>query len=113
MCVDDARPRVLFARRRFVEHQPVQAQDARGFDKLIEIDRFDDVTIDAQIITLDDVALLLRRGQDDDRDFSSPRIGFDLAQHFQAVDLGQLEIEENDFGRRFDRARGVSTGKNI
>src|SRR5687768_4603765 len=82
-----------------VEQQPVEAELADGFDELLELDGLDDVAVHAEAVALDQIALFLGGGQDDDRGALGSLVALDLAQHFQAVDLRQLEVEKDDFGK--------------
>ena len=50
-----------------VEQQPVQPKRLHRLDELVEINWLDDVTVDAKVVALDDVALFPRGGQDDNR----------------------------------------------
>ena len=52
---------------RLVEQHLVPPQRAHGFGELLKVHRFDDVAVDAQIITLHNVALLARCGEDHHR----------------------------------------------
>src|SRR5207248_9433817 len=81
-----------------VEEHPVQAQLADGLGELLEVDRLDDVAVDAQLVTLHDVALFAGGGEHDHREGPRLWIGLDAAQHLHAIDQRQLEIEQDHRG---------------
>src|SRR5689334_13049021 len=91
--------------RWLVQDQPVQAQLPHRFDELLEVDRFADVAVGAESVTRDEVPLLTRRGQDHHGQETGAVVGTDAAQDLEPVDLGELEIEEDDF--RCYRATGM------
>src|SRR6185312_13517963 len=66
------------------------------FRKLCEVNRFADIAVDAQTIASDDIALLIRRSEDNNGKHAGLLIFADLAQHFEAVDFGQFQVEQND-----------------
>src|SRR5215475_7765155 len=61
----------------------------------MEIDRLDDVAFCAEAAALIDITVALRSGQDDNGNGECTRIGLEPAQHFDAVDLGQVEIQQD------------------
>src|SRR5205814_146806 len=85
------RRRQLGRFRWLVQKQPVHAEGTGRLLELVEVDRFDDVAVDAQTITLDQVAFLARRGQHDHGDGAGPLVLFDPPEHFEAVDERKLD----------------------
>src|SRR5690349_21814428 len=69
---------MLHPRRCLVQQQPIEAEHARGLGELLEVDGFDDVTVHAQRVAFDDVALLSRGGQHHDRNRLGARVALDL-----------------------------------
>src|SRR5207244_10345281 len=103
------RRRQLGGFRWLVQKQPVHAEGTGRLLELIEVDRFDDVAVDAQPVALDQVALFARRGQHDDRDGAGSLVRLDPLENLQAVDIGQLDIEQDHVRLFLDIARGVAT----
>src|SRR5690349_20800454 len=64
----------VFVGAGLVQEEPVEADDARGFVELLEVDRLDDVAVDAEVVTLDRVLIEARRRQHDDRQLVRARI---------------------------------------
>src|SRR5439155_21595909 len=83
-------------RGRLVDDAPEQAQFFNRAHEFVKAQRLDDVGIDAQVIALGEVALLTRRGQHDDWYRAQPLVGAHGPQHLQPVNLGHLDVEEND-----------------
>src|SRR5688572_10775274 len=63
------------------------------------IDRFDHISVAAEIITLTEVRFFAGRSQHDDGQFRKTGIGPNLAQNFDAIELGNLDVEKNNDGR--------------
>src|SRR6266700_8172269 len=103
------RRRQLGRFRWLVQEQPVHAEGPGRLLELIEVDRLDDVAVDAQPVALDQVTLLARRGQHHDRDGAGPLVLLDPLQNLEAVDEGQLDVEQDHVRLVFDVARGVAT----
>src|SRR5690349_11872043 len=87
------------ARRRWlVQHQPVQPELAHRFDELLEVDRFADVAVGPEPVPRDQVTLFTRRGQDHDGQEARAVVRANASEHFEAVHLGKLEVEQDDLG---------------
>src|SRR5256714_11262887 len=84
---------------RLVQDEPVEPELADGLDELTEIHGLADVAVRAQPIPGHDVPLLPGRGEDDDREQAGARGGADAPQYLQPVDLGGLQVEEDELGR--------------
>ena len=93
-------------RRRLVQEDPVESQLPDGVSELGEINGLDDIAIDAQTITLDDVPLLFGRGEHHHRYMPGLRIVLDLTQHLQPVHFRELQIQQ-DHPRAFLQAPAV------
>jgi hypothetical protein len=81
-----------------VHQQPVVPRLGNGSGKAVEFDWFDDVTVDAEFITADQVALFPRRRQGNNRNEACPWILAHGPQYLQPVDLGQLQVEQDNLG---------------
>ncbi len=94
--------------RRFVEHEPVQADLANRFDELIEIDGFAHVTIDAQPIAFDQILFLFARGKDHRRQESRRLICADVLRALPGpLTFGRLRSSRISCGSpRARRCRG-------
>src|ERR1022692_4333397 len=79
-----------------VEDEPVKAQLSNGFCKLPEVDGLAHVAVGAEVVSRDQILVLLRGGQKDDREALRSRIGPQGTEYFEATHLRQLEIEQND-----------------
>src|SRR5438093_547591 len=84
--------------RWLVQDQPVEPELAHGLHELAEVDRLADVAVGPEAVAVDDVPLLLGRREDDDGQQPGPGVGPDAAQDLHAVDLRQLEVEQDDYG---------------
>jgi signal transduction histidine kinase len=62
LCALTAESAVTTCAAGLVEHEPVEPMLGHGADELVEVDRLHDVAVDAEVVALDDVALLARRG---------------------------------------------------
>src|SRR6266481_3179364 len=63
-----------------VQEQPVHPETPSRFGELLEVDRLDDVAVNAEAISLDQVTLLVRGGEHHDRDRLGTVVGLDAAQ---------------------------------
>src|SRR5918992_3850364 len=81
-------------RWRLVQDEPVKSELAYRFDELDEVHRFSNITIAAKTVAINEILLFLRRGEHDHWGKLGPFIGAETADHLQAVDLGQLEVQE-------------------
>jgi hypothetical protein len=82
----------------FVNDGPEAAEDFKSFGEFTKIDRFDDVGVAAELVAAAEVGLFARGSEHDDGEMSEAWIGADFAEDFDAVDLGEFYIEENDDG---------------
>jgi len=74
-------------------------KDTEARDRLNEIliiDRFHDIGIDAECVTFRQIGLFSRRGEHHDGDRLQMRIALNYSQHFQTIDFGHFEIQQND-----------------
>src|SRR5258706_7913126 len=85
----------LFAGVRLIEHCPENAQILDCFGKLFEADGLHDVRLDSELVAFDQVFVLARRGDSYQRAHLQFRVRFASSQNFQAVDFGQLQVEQN------------------
>src|SRR5690606_40331625 len=60
--------------RHLVQHRPEGAELPQRIHEIPELDRLDDVRVDAEIVAGDDVGLLSRGGEHHDRDRKSTRL---------------------------------------
>src|SRR2546423_887988 len=96
--------------RRAGQQEPVHAEVARRFLELVEINRLDDVAVHAQPVTLDQVPLLPRGSQHHDRDGPGAFVRLDTAEHLQAIDQRQLDVEQDDVRVISNRSVLVAAG---
>src|SRR5690606_28848310 len=92
--------------RSAVDRQPVVTGLPGHLGELLEVERLDDVTVDAEPIRVRDVALLFRRGHDDDRYAPRTLVALQRACHLFAADARHLEVEQ-------DQARVVALAVRI
>src|SRR2546425_7931450 len=85
----------LSERRRLVQQRPVESQLPDGFSELGEVNGLDDVAINAQTITFNDVPLLFGRGEHNHRHIPGLRIALNLPQHLQSVHFRELQIQQD------------------
>jgi hypothetical protein len=69
-----------------------------GFGEVIEIYRLADVAVDAELVAADDVAFFIGGGENDDWQHARGLTFADAPEDLQALDLGKLEIKEDDLG---------------
>src|SRR6266571_8577314 len=82
-------------RRRLVQYEPVQPELLHRHRELDEVHGLADVGVAAQAVAADQVLLFPGRGEDDNGE-AAQRLGLAYApQHFQAVQFGQLQVQEN------------------
>src|SRR5690242_2012742 len=95
-------PRValILAHWQFYHGEPKFLDRSDDLDKLLEIDRLADIAIDMKAIGTKDVFVCFRRGQHDNWNASEILIGFNLRQDLSAILLGQIEVKEDEIGRR-------------
>src|SRR5208282_512113 len=84
--------------RLHVQEKPVHTHLLDGLHELVEVDRLDDVAVHAQAIALDDIPVLLRRGEDDNRRHARAFVRLQRLDDLEAVDLRQLEVQEDHAG---------------
>src|SRR6185436_13853485 len=77
---------------------PVESHVGDRAGKCLEIDRFDDVAVGTQAVRPRDVGLLARRGEHDNRNALGPSLLLEAAQHLEAVDLRELQVEQDHLG---------------
>src|SRR6185312_16434318 len=82
-------------RRRLVDDEPEQPELLDDAPERVEADRLLHVRVDAELVALDEIAFLLRRGHYDDGDRLGPGIVLDHPQDLEAVDFRQFEIEQD------------------
>jgi hypothetical protein len=97
----------------FVDDGPEAADLADGIEELSEIDRFDDVSVDAELVAADEVLFFAGAGEDDDRDMFESGVGFHVAEYFEAVHFGHFEVEQDDDGMAVGVAVEVSAGVEV
>src|SRR5712691_10853025 len=83
-------------RRGFVHGQPVKTEVGDRFHEGVEFDWLHDIAVHAELIALHAVSLLRRGGDDDAGNLLRALVRFHGAQHIDAVDLRQLQIEKDD-----------------
>src|SRR5258707_5142145 len=81
---------------RLVNNCPENPEFLNGVYELVEIHRFYDIGVHAQRIARHHVTFFVGTGEHDHRNHPELLIRFDLLQHFQSIDLGQFQIEEQD-----------------
>src|SRR3981081_4330623 len=96
------------SRRQAIDQNPVATRFGDLFDKCREVDRLHDITVHAEGVAGDDVALLGTGGQHHHWDRLSSFVRLDLTQNLDAVDLWHLQVEEHQL-RGSIRSRGVET----
>ena len=88
-----------------VHDEPVVTEVSDDCLEFAEINWFLDIAVHAQPVTIHQIALFARGGHDDDGNGLGPGIFFELAENFEAIELG--EIEKNNFGRVVELALGI------
>ena len=71
-----------------VYQRPVHSDLANHFQEFVEIHGFDDVTVDAEFIALDDIAFFLGGHQHHDRYRGRLLIRLEFPQNFDAIYFG-------------------------
>src|SRR5450759_1511017 len=98
---------LLSGDRRLVQEQPVKAKLTHGVGEMAKIHRLADVTVDDQLVGLNNVPVLLGRSEDDNGNRSGSGVGLGLAQHFHAVHQRQFQIQQNQRGAVFNLPMGI------
>ena len=86
------------ALRHFVDDRPERAHLLHGVDEILKFQRLDDIGIDAELVAADQILLLARGGHHHDGNHLERRVALDLTQHLEPVDLGELQVEEEQGG---------------
>src|ERR1700687_2449119 len=94
------------SRRQAIDENPVAPRFGHLLDKCRELHRLHNITVHAEGIASDHVALLGAGGQHHHWDRPGSFVRLDLAQNFDAVDFWHLQVEEHQ-PRGSIRSRGV------
>ena len=105
-----AQPRGRRRRRAFVEEQPVEPKLADGVDEFREIDGLAHVTVGAEAVALEAIPFLIGGGENDHGEELGLRSGTQTTQHLEAIDLRQLQIENDDLRQDGGFAVGIGAG---
>src|SRR5450759_2745226 len=85
-------------RRNLVEFAPVAADALCEFYEIEKVHRLAQIAVGAEAIALDQIRLFQRRGKDHHGQIPGAGIGANAAQHLEAIDLGQFQIEQHELG---------------
>src|ERR1700722_2926412 len=85
--------RKYLRRRRLIDEHPKHADLPDGFAELLKVNRLLRVGAYSQVVALDQILLLFRRGENNDRDLLRALVGADGPQHPQAIDFGKFQIK--------------------
>src|SRR5215470_327595 len=83
-------------RRWVIADQPEPTDPDDDLGQVMEVDWLDHVGVGAAIVTGQYVELVCGRGQDDHRQALEQLIALEVAEDLQAIELGHLEIEEDE-----------------
>src|ERR1039457_3064589 len=86
--------------RRLVNEQPEHAECADCLGQAGERYWLPHIGVGAAEVALEDVLFLPGGGEDDNGDEPGPLVGPDAAEYFEPVDLGELQIEQDESGTR-------------
>ena len=78
-----------------VDHGPEQSQCLDGFDELLEIDGFNDVGIDTEIVAFDDITFFPRRCEHDDGEGAELLARAEFSQHLDAIHARHLDVQQH------------------
>src|SRR5579859_7292973 len=87
-------------RRTLVENEPIQAQLANRFRESLEIHWLANIAVGAQVVTRHAIALFIGGSENHDREQLGAFIGAKTTQHFETIELGELQVEQDDFRER-------------
>ena len=82
------------------DRQPETVDRLHHDDELLEIDGFRHVAVGVQLVAPQHVLVSFGRSQHDDRNVLQLAVVLDDREHFTPVDLGEIEIEQDDVGSR-------------
>lgn len=91
---------------RTVQEHPVKSEAAHGLDEGTEFDRLAHVTVGAEVVAGDHVRILARRRENDDWQHAGALVRPQAFQHAQAIELGELQVQQNHCGN----ARSIASG---
>src|SRR5258706_8000322 len=74
-------------RRESVHYQPIKSQSLDRLPELLKIDRFLDVTVDAEFVTVDHIPLFPGGSHNHHGNRTSLRLGLNLAEDFESADF--------------------------
>src|SRR4051812_338650 len=83
-----------------LDQRPVLVEGGHQLDEVHERDGLEQVARDVEIVGFDFIALVVRRGQDDDRCVLEVRVLAQLAQQLDAAHPRHVEIEQDDAALR-------------
>ena len=84
--------------RLLIQQQPIEPKVTYGFGEMCKIDRLDDITVYAQLVTLQKIPFLTRGSEDYHGDKFCAGIGLDSGEEFQPIHFGQFQIHEDQLG---------------
>lgn len=100
-------------RRGFVDPAPEESDLLEGICELAEIDGFDHVGVDAELVTADDVLFLAGGREHDDRDAAQLGIAFEASQDVDAVYFGHFEIQYDGGGHFIEAIRVLAAAEKV
>src|SRR5436309_8161600 len=87
-------------RRQRSYHDPVLLDRSHHLDEVLEADGLRDERVHPQVVAAHDILLACGRGKDDDGDAPELGVTFDPREDFSPVDTRQVEVEEDEAGKR-------------
>ena len=79
-----------------VDAQPIDAKLASRLEKERKIHGLAHETVRPEVVTSQHIVFLPAGGQDDDRNSAGPLVGAHAPQHVETIELGKVQIEQND-----------------
>ena len=95
-----------------VDYQPIEPKLLDYAAEFLEVHRLLQITVDAKLVTIHQVAFLAGRREHDHRNALGGRSALHFPEHLDAIYFGQLEIEQHQPGQLFGQTPDVfTTGK--
>jgi hypothetical protein len=95
--------------RSLVELQPVAGYALKGGSQFFVLYRLLDTTIGPELVAMSQLPWIIGRGEYHDGRHAGPRIGPNGSQHLEPVQFGELQIQQDEPGRRCAAAAAKSS----
>src|ERR1700731_2538974 len=93
-----------------IDLEPIFPDVSDRFREFLEVDRFDNVTVGAHLVSAHDVALLGRRRENNHGNPACARIALDAFKDFVTIQSGQFQVQQYEFRPILNAATSMWSG---